>query len=346
MEPASAPNDPRRPEALLDDGETTLNIEGPVAVDDFASDESSQFGSSESDITSLSSSILDYEYENGRRYHSNRAGLYMMPNDEEEQDRMDLAHHIWLVLLKGELYKAPVKNPQKILDLGTGTGIWAIDIAEKFPEAQVIGTDISAIQPSWVTPNLEFLVEDYEAEWLYKENSFDFIHTRMISGCVEDWPRLLQRVYDHLKPGAYFEIQESALWAWSDDDTVKLDSPFIQYLQALEVASHKAGRDLNVYFKLRDWLIAAGFEDVQQFTYFLPYAPWPQDPHLKDLGRYMLAMTEKAVESYGLRLFTTVLGWGTEPSQILNAAVRQQMRDKSMHAYCKEVVVYGRKPLR
>lgn len=106
-----------------------------------------------------------------------------------------------MVLLKGELFKAPVKNPQKILDLGTGTGIWAIDIAEyvtvhltldswlitlfrKFPEAQVIGTDISAIQPSWVTPNLEFLVEDFEAEWLYKENSFDFIHTRMISGYV------------------------------------------------------------------------------------------------------------------------------------------------------------------
>jgi hypothetical protein len=38
----------------------------------------------------------------------------------------------WLVLLKGELYKAPVKIPQKILDLGTGTGIWAIDIAEYF----------------------------------------------------------------------------------------------------------------------------------------------------------------------------------------------------------------------
>jgi len=109
-----------------------------------------------------------------------------------------------LVLLKGELFKAPVKNPQKILDLGTGTGIWAIDIAEyvsvhltvdsslinprKFPEAQVIGTDISAIQPSWVTPNLEFLVEDFEAEWLYKENSFDFIHTRMISGYAPPSP--------------------------------------------------------------------------------------------------------------------------------------------------------------
>lgn len=32
--------------------------------------------------------------------------------------------------MKGELHLAPVKNPQKILDLGTGTGIWALDIAE------------------------------------------------------------------------------------------------------------------------------------------------------------------------------------------------------------------------
>lgn len=108
--------------------------------------------------------------------------------------------------MKGELYNAPIKNPQKILDLGTGTGIWAIDIAEyvsihtttyyykgklikhdpirKFPQAQVIGNDISAIQPSWVTPNLEFLVEDYEDEWLYKQNTFDFIHARLLSGYV------------------------------------------------------------------------------------------------------------------------------------------------------------------
>lgn len=32
--------------------------------------------------------------------------------------------------MKGELFLAPVQKPQRILDLGTGTGIWAIDIAE------------------------------------------------------------------------------------------------------------------------------------------------------------------------------------------------------------------------
>lgn len=54
-----------------------------------------------------------------------------MPNDEEEQDRMDLQHHICLLALKGRLHNSPhLENPQKILDLGTGNGIWAIDCGE------------------------------------------------------------------------------------------------------------------------------------------------------------------------------------------------------------------------
>lgn len=43
---------------------------------------------------------------------------------------MDMWHHIYLLLLGGELYLAPIKNPQRVLDLGTGTGIWAIQFAE------------------------------------------------------------------------------------------------------------------------------------------------------------------------------------------------------------------------
>lgn len=40
-------------------------------------------------------------------------------------------HHIFRLLLRDRLHLAPIgKNPQRILDMGTGTGIWAIEMAE------------------------------------------------------------------------------------------------------------------------------------------------------------------------------------------------------------------------
>lgn len=35
-----------------------------------------------------------------------------------------------------------------MLDVGTGTGIWAIQLAKQYPRSTVVGTDLSLIQPS------------------------------------------------------------------------------------------------------------------------------------------------------------------------------------------------------
>lgn len=103
----------------------------------------------QSDTTSLMSEVLNFKYENGRRYHSYREGEYVLPNDEAEQDRQDILHHVRNLVLDGALYRAPLKaDIQRALDIGTGTGIWAIDFADQFPTAEVIGTDLSPIQPS------------------------------------------------------------------------------------------------------------------------------------------------------------------------------------------------------
>jgi hypothetical protein len=77
--------------------------------------------------TSLDSSVRDYVFENGRRYHKFREGAYNFPNDDAEQDREDMKHAM-MVMLCQQLHFAPIgDNPQNILDMGTGTGIWAIE---------------------------------------------------------------------------------------------------------------------------------------------------------------------------------------------------------------------------
>ncbi|CAG8410327.1 unnamed protein product [Penicillium salamii] len=321
----SAPSTPALPSAPDDDSDTPVNTPA-IAVDDFTDDTNSEFEDDMSDLTSLSESVLEFEYENGRRYCSTRS-----------------THHIWLMMLRGELYNAPIgESPQNILDLGTGTGIWAMDIAEKFPSAHVIGNDISPIQPSWVAPNIEFVVEDFESEWQYKRNHFDFIHARCLAGCVADWPRFFRRIFNHVKPGGYFETHESAVWARSDDNSLKDNSALMEWQQAVNFAGEKSGRELNVYHKLKNWMIEAGFEDVTLSVYALPFSPWPRDPHLKALGKYQAVQLQQAIDSYSLRLYTQVLGWSSDVAKIHNAVVKQELRDKKLHAY---VQTYSSYPL-
>ncbi|KAH7625504.1 hypothetical protein B0T09DRAFT_369391 [Sordaria sp. MPI-SDFR-AT-0083] len=51
---------------------------------------------------------------------------------------------------EGKLYLAPLekKKIEKELDIATGSGLWAIDFADEFPDAKVIGTDVSPDEAS------------------------------------------------------------------------------------------------------------------------------------------------------------------------------------------------------
>lgn len=51
----------------------------------------------------------------------------ILPNDAREQDHLDMLRHVFRLTLGGALCGTRLDNPQKILDVGTGTGILAIE---------------------------------------------------------------------------------------------------------------------------------------------------------------------------------------------------------------------------
>ena len=178
--------------------------------------ESDALGSSSS---SLSSSISDYKFENGRRYHRFREGAYNFPNDETEQDREDMKHALIVNLCGGRLHFANIgENPQNILDMGTGTGIWAIEsessvleearywtegrlmraVGDLYPGANILGVDLSPIQPEWVPPSVKFMVDDVESTWLRPLNHYDYIHGRHLVTAIKNWPQLMGRVFKYV----------------------------------------------------------------------------------------------------------------------------------------------------
>jgi ribosomal protein L11 methylase PrmA len=111
----------------------------------------------------------------------------MFPCDAQEQARLDIFHKLG----SQKLIYAPYPRNGRILDLGCGTGIWAID-AHQCPEAFIVGVDLLSMQPSNQPAKCNFY-----APWDY-ESPF----ASLCKWAVYSWPNLYQKVFAHLHPSA------------------------------------------------------------------------------------------------------------------------------------------------
>ena len=260
---------------------TSTPLEAQPYTDDTSSDTGDSALGSEYDpssyTASLTSSITDYKFEHGRRYHAYQEGRYDLPNDEQEQERMDLQYHALRLAYGDKLYLAPIgEHPERILDVGTGTGIWAMDLADALPDTQIVGTDLSPIQPQWVPPNLKFEVDDAEQPWTFPPDHFDFVHTRIMNAFLQNWDRFMEQSLHHLKPGGWIECQELSVDVKSDDGSLAADGYIRGWCEKEEDAWHKIGLTVKLTGdEIKGWMEKAGFVNVTVRQFRLPIGTWP-----------------------------------------------------------------------
>ncbi|KAE9373887.1 S-adenosyl-L-methionine-dependent methyltransferase [Stipitochalara longipes BDJ] len=298
-----------------------------------------------STTTSIASSVWRFEEENGRTYHGYRPGVYYYPNDPSESVRLDYQSRVLDFAFDGKLHMAPLNSPFSILDVGTGTGAWAIQMADLYPNSKIEATDLSPIQPTEVPENVTFIIDDAEEDdWALNENYYDYIHTRILMGCFEDFKSIIQKGFRYTKPGGWMESLDIMMPPFCDDGTMPADWPFKEWSETMEDAAKNANRPLRIANRLKRWYIEVGFVDVQERVVKLPINAWPRDPRLKLLGKYWAENMLAGLQGFSLALFSRVFGWSkTEIDDYLDK-VRNAITDHRVHAYSKVYTVWGRKP--
>lgn len=140
---------------------------------------------------------------------------YKLPVDSTEHSRLDLQHEAVRLMLRGRLYQQPElahaalsvteSHKRHILDVGAGSGKWAIEMAETFPDAEVLGIDLrlpSVLQdPSHPVPsNCSFKIADANRDMEALGSVFDIVHERCVDAGIHDWELFFYEAARILRP--------------------------------------------------------------------------------------------------------------------------------------------------
>ncbi|KAH8649924.1 S-adenosyl-L-methionine-dependent methyltransferase [Xylariales sp. PMI_506] len=287
--------------------------------------------------------------ESGRTYHSYKGdqSAYLLPNDPAEQDRLDIQHAMVTCRLEGRLVLAPLpRAPKLVLDVATGTGIWALEFARANPTSFVVGTDLTRIQPVPDVPNCLFERMDCEEDWMWTYK-YDYIHIRFIVTGIRNPQRLIQQAFDHLNPGGWLEIVDVDMDLISDEGPDKDDRVATCYLKQwfdlCREGAAKHGVDTRKAPHYKKWLLDSGFSEVTEEKHKLPCTPWPDEPKSKQVGRWMQADYLGGLRGIAYKMLRST-GMTNEEIDVFIEATRKEVQVGEMRGYTPLYAVYGKKP--
>lgn len=208
--------------------------------------------------------------------------------------------------MSDEIIHAPLHlhTPDKILDVGCGTGAATRTIASKYPSSNVYGLDLTPvphIPGRDVSARVHFVQGDIlnlgQGETEIREGGFGLIFSRLLVCGMSDWPRYIRETSKLLKEGTgWLEIHDIDL-AWYNSSNEIISGKW-GWLGVFKQAAAERGLDFTCGSQAGQWMEAVGLVDVQRFEYRWPFGgQWEDEPHMQAFGEYVVAEIPKLFPS-------------------------------------------------
>ncbi|KAI8976936.1 S-adenosyl-L-methionine-dependent methyltransferase [Pilobolus umbonatus] len=165
-------------------------------------------------------SLSENKYIDGRRYNNEEDVEYILPNDNDEAERLHLQHRALKLVFEGN-YRAPIKDLLEegiqVIDAGCGPAAWTFDMAMEYPNSKFTGIDISFVFLDTERPdNVDLINANITKQLPFEDNSIDYYHQRLLVAGLNRCgiEAALKEAYRILKPGGYIELGEPNIGAY------------------------------------------------------------------------------------------------------------------------------------
>ncbi|KAH6635503.1 S-adenosyl-L-methionine-dependent methyltransferase [Chaetomium sp. MPI-SDFR-AT-0129] len=202
--------------------------------------------------------------------------IYFAPVDDDEIEYMQYLHGILNMMFENRAIFPPIPRPRRILECGSGSGAWAMEVAEQHPECEVIGIDIYPYPvPEDIPSNLDLQIDDLNSPSTFPSNYFDLVNSRLMAGGIHAnrWMNYLRDIWRVLRPGGWCQMVEIHFNAQSDNGTLT-DNHALQVWSQNYLQSVQPAKEPRAAPRLRNWMTQAGFVDVEPRMLILPLSGW------------------------------------------------------------------------
>ncbi|KAG8871303.1 hypothetical protein FRB97_008816 [Tulasnella sp. 331] len=228
----------------------------------------------------------------GRAFTS-QSDDYMLPADDREHSRLDLQHNVLKFHLRSlypyprwveRLLRPDQERQPAVLDIGTGSGRWAVEMALQFPHIEVLGIDLVPpvlLDIDMIPYNCRFEVDDANLSMAHHKDCFDVVQVRCADQGINDYNGFLYEVAQTIRPHGILILCMGDGQFFTED---LVPFPVTEPGEEGNSSTTSVKRFIIVSLMAKcflppisRWLHSnPNYENIQLFDYYIPIGAWKQ----------------------------------------------------------------------